>query len=123
MSAPSTKIGTRASNAAKHPGLPDQGKIKRSPAEMAALRASKKAAEDAKAAADLAAPLVIARVEDSMAAVDMDNELNAARPAPANIQRVHHPLHKGGRASNVKGIGVCRLRVEGQFQCYTSVHS
>ena len=92
MSAPSTKLTTRSSNAAKHPGIPDQTKKKRSPAQMAALRASEKAAKDAKAAAALAAPGLIAGVEDSMATDDKDDEMNAAQPAPVKIIRVNRPI-------------------------------
>ncbi|KAH9965582.1 hypothetical protein BJV74DRAFT_890220 [Russula compacta] len=92
MPVPSTKLATRASNANKHPGVPDQTKKKRSPVQMAALRASEKAAQDAKAATALAAPLIIAGVEDSMAEVDKDNEANATQPAPTKITHVNRPI-------------------------------
>jgi hypothetical protein len=92
MSAPPTKLTTRASNARKHPGLPDQTKKKRSPAQMAAMRASVKAATDAKAAAALAAPGIIAGIEDIMAVDDKDSEENAARPAPVKTIRINHPI-------------------------------
>jgi hypothetical protein len=58
MPAASTKMSTRASNALKHPGVPDQTKKKRSPAEIATLRV----ANDAKAAMDLASPFIVADV-------------------------------------------------------------
>ncbi len=86
------KLTTRASNARKHPGLPDQTKKKRSPVEMAALRALEKTARNAKAAAALAAPVVMAGVEKHMAADDIYNEENAIQPAPVNIARVHRPI-------------------------------
>jgi hypothetical protein len=78
MPTPSTKLTTRASNANKHPGVPDQAKKKCSLAQMAAIRASEKAAKKAKEAAALAAPLIIAGVEDSMEAADKDNKEGAA---------------------------------------------
>ena len=93
MPSPSTKLTTRASNANKHPGVPNQIKKRQSQAEMAAFQASEKAAKDAKAAAALIAPLIIAGIEDSMAVVDRDNEENAAWPAPTNIMCVNHPIH------------------------------
>jgi len=43
-------------------GVPDQNKKKRSPAEMTALRALEKVANDAKAVTDLAAPCIVAGV-------------------------------------------------------------
>ena len=101
MSAPSTRLTTRAANAGKHPGIPDQTKKKRSPAEMAAIRASEKEANDAKAAAALAAPVVMKGVEDSMASDDLDNEENAARPAPMDITRVNHPIRRTHTFANI----------------------
>ena len=86
MSAPSTKLTTRASNAKKYPGIPDQTKKKRSPVQMAALRASKKVTKDAEAAVALAAPGIIAGIEDSMATDDKDDEENAAS---LPLQRSH----------------------------------
>ena len=92
MPNPSARLATRASNADKHPGVPDQTKKKRSPAQMAAIRASEKVVNDAKEAAALAAPLIIAGVEDSMAAADKDDNENAARPVPVKITRVTCPI-------------------------------
>ena len=94
MSAPSRKLTTRASNAKKHPGIPDQTKKKRSPVQMAALRASEKVTNDAKAAAALAAPAIIAGIEDSMATDDKDSEKNAAQPATAEITRHQRPIRR-----------------------------
>jgi len=88
------KMSTRPTNALKHPGAPDQTKKKRSPAQMAALRASEKAAKDAKAAAILAAPSIIAGIEDRMAATEEDNEQNATHPVPADIPRVFRPTRR-----------------------------
>jgi hypothetical protein len=102
MPTTSTKISTRASNALKHPGIPDQTKKKRSPAEMATLRASEKAANDAKAAADLAAPSIIAHIEDNMAAADKDDEQNAAHPIPADIPRVLRPIRRTHTFANLE---------------------
>lgn len=87
-------MSTRASNALKHPGIPDQTKKKRSPAEMATLRAAEKVDNDAKAAADLAAPFIIAGIEDSTAATDKDDDQNAAHPVPENIPRVLRPIRR-----------------------------
>ncbi|KAH9952291.1 hypothetical protein BJV74DRAFT_892157 [Russula compacta] len=101
MPVPSTKLATRASNANKHPGVPDQTKKKRSPVQMAALRASEKAAQDAKAATALAAPLIIAGVKDSMAEVDKDNEANATQPAPTKITRVNCPIRRTRTFANL----------------------
>jgi hypothetical protein len=80
----STKLTTRVSNANKHPGVPDQMKKKHSPAQMAAIRASEKAAKEAKAAAVLAAPLIIAGVEDSMDAADKDKDCTCHPSHPSN---------------------------------------
>ncbi|KAI0246258.1 hypothetical protein BJV78DRAFT_1158041 [Lactifluus subvellereus] len=55
---------TRATNADKHPGIPDQKKKRWSPAEVAAIRANERALPDAKEAEELAAPLIIAGIED-----------------------------------------------------------
>jgi hypothetical protein len=104
MSAPSMKLTTRASNAGKHPGIPDQTKKKRSPVEMAALRASEKAARDAKAAAALAAPVIMAGVEKCMASDDLDNEEDAAQPAPVNIARVHRPIRRTHTFTNLNDL-------------------
>jgi hypothetical protein len=96
-----TKLTTRASNARKHPGIPDQAKKKRSPAQMAALRASEKAANDAKAAAALAASVTIAGIEDSMVIDDKNDDDNAARPIPAGIPRVHQPIRRTHSSANL----------------------
>lgn len=101
MPASSTRLATRSSNAEKHPGVPDQTRKKRSPAQMAALQVSEKAAQDAKAAAALAAPLIIAGVEDSMAAVDKVNEESAARPAPVKITHIGRPLRRTHTFANL----------------------
>lgn len=94
MSASSARIGTRLSNADKHPGLPDQKKKKRSPTEMAAQRALDRETEVSQAAAKLASTYVIAGVEDSMVEYDMIQESNAARPIPVKTTRVHRPIHR-----------------------------
>ena len=113
MSAPSTKLTTRASNAGKHPGIPDQTKKKRSPTEMAAFRASEKAASDAKTAAALAASVIVKGVEDSMTADDIDSEESAAQPAPVNITRVHRPIRRTHTFANLKDLDVENMQ-EGQ---------
>jgi citrate lyase beta subunit len=111
-------MSTRASNVLKHPGIPDQTKKKRSPAEMAALRASEKAANDAKVAADLAAPLVIAGIEDSTAAADKDDEQNAAHPVPASasasIPRVYRPIRRTHTFANLERDDDIEMAHEGQ---------
>jgi hypothetical protein len=101
MSAPLTRMSTRPSNAAKHPGIPDQKKKKRSPAEMAALRATEKATQDTRDTAQLAASSVITSVEDSMTAADEAYEQNAARPVPVKITRVVRPLRRTHGFSHV----------------------
>jgi len=95
-------MSTRASNALKHPGVPDQTKKKRSPAQMATLRASAKAASDAKAAADLVAPWIIAGIEDGMAAADEEDEQTAAHPVPADIPRALRPTRRAQAFSNLE---------------------
>jgi hypothetical protein len=80
-------MSTRPSNATKHPGIPDQKKKKWSPAEMAALRAAEKSAQEQNDTAKLAARMTIAGVEDSMAITDQDDEENATRPVPVDIPR------------------------------------
>jgi hypothetical protein len=106
MSVPSAKLSTRASNAGKHPGIPDQTKPKRSPAEMAASRASEKAARDAKAAAAQAASVIVAAVEDSMVIDDMDSEKIAAQPPPANITRANrHPIRRTHTYADLRDYG------------------
>ena len=110
MSAPPKKLTTRASNAGKHPGIPDQTKKKRSPAQMAALRASEKAAKDAKAAAALAAPGIIAGIEDNMATDDRDSEQNSARPASVMTTRIDRPIRRTHTFANLRDLG--RLDVE-----------
>jgi hypothetical protein len=122
MSALSTKMSTRSSNAAKHPGIPDQKKKKRSPAEMAALRAKEQTAQDAKAAAELAAPLIIAGVEDSMAAADKDDEENAAWPVPMNITRVPRPIRRTHTFADLRQDDASD-RVEGVHEGQLSVES
>jgi hypothetical protein len=52
---------------------------------MATIRASEKVVNNAKEAVALATPLIIAGVEDSMAAADKDNNENAARPVSVKI--------------------------------------
>jgi hypothetical protein len=91
MPAPPGKIGTRASNANKHPGIPDQRSNRRSVAEMATIRAAEKAHKNRKDTSERVAPLVIAGIEDLMANADRDDDENAARPIPANIPRVFRP--------------------------------
>ena len=86
----------------KHPGIPDQMKKRRSLAQMAALRASEKVANDAKAAADLAAPSIIASIEDRMAAADEDDEQNATHPVPACIPRVLRPIRRTHTFANLE---------------------
>jgi hypothetical protein len=61
---------------------------------MAAVRASEKAAQDLIAAANIAAPLIVAGVEDDMAEADMYDEQNDIQPVPAKITRVFRP-HPG----------------------------
>jgi hypothetical protein len=82
------KPTTRSSNAHKHPGVVDQPQKRRSPAEMAAERSLKKKVTDAKIAADLAAPEIIASMEDAMASADKSEDENAAHPVPAGTKRV-----------------------------------
>ena len=82
-----SKLSTRASNAEKHPGAIVRPRKRRSPTEMAAIRTAEKLAKESQAAAALAAPVIIANLEDQMAATDKDDEKNAARPVPANITR------------------------------------
>jgi hypothetical protein len=84
---------TRPFNVAKHSGIPNPKKKKRSPAEMAALRAAEESAKDETAAAELASHLIIAGIEDSMAAADRDDEENAARPVPVDIVRAPCRTH------------------------------
>ena len=86
----------------KHPGIPDQTKKKRSLAEMAAIRASEKAANDAKVAMDLTAPFIIADIEDSTAAADKDDKENAAHPVPENIPCVFHPTCRISTFTNLE---------------------
>jgi hypothetical protein len=123
MSTLFTKMSTRPSNAAKHPGIPDQKKKKRSPVEMASLRAAEKSAQDAKAIVDLAAPLIIASIEDRMAVADKDDEENAARPVPREIDRVPRLIRRThtfadlqAQADQVEEAG------GGQLSSHPSVH-
>lgn len=82
-----SKPCTRASNAEKHPGAIIKPKKRRSPTEMAIIRAAEKLAKDAQEATALAAPVIIASLEDQMAAADEYDEKNAARPVPTNNTR------------------------------------
>jgi hypothetical protein len=91
MSVPPAKIGTRASNAEKHPGVPDQKSKRRSPTELAISRAAEKVLKEQRNAAELAAPSIVAAVEDQMAEDDRIDDQNAARPLPVDIPRVHRP--------------------------------
>lgn len=120
MPATSTKMSTRASNSLKHPGIPDQTKKKRSPAEMAALRASEKANNDAKAAADLAAPSIIAGVEDRTVAADKNDEQNAAHPVPAHIPRALRPLRRTHTFANLERDDDIEEAPEGQLSVIIS---
>jgi hypothetical protein len=52
---------------------------------MAAVRPLEKAPQDLIAAANIAAPLIVASVEDDMAEADMYDEQNDVRPVPAKI--------------------------------------
>ena len=106
MSVPSTKLSTRASNAGKHPGIPDQTKKKRSPAEMAAFRASEKAASDTKAAAAETASTIVASVEDSMVTDDINSEKNAAQPASMNITCINQPICRTHTFANLQVLQV-----------------
>ena len=99
---PAAKITTRASNANKQPGVVDQKKKRKSPAEMATQRALDKSVQDAKAAAKLAAPLKVAGVEDSMAAADEIHGQNAARPIPVDITRAARPLRRTCAFANLE---------------------
>jgi hypothetical protein len=85
-------MGTRASNAEKHPGIPDQRSKRRSPAEMATYRSEEKALKDRKEAAELAASSVIASVEDQMDEADKIQDQNAAWPIPVDIPRAARPI-------------------------------
>lgn len=93
-SVPTARIGTRTSNAEKHPGIPDQKSKRRSPAEMATVRAAEKAIKDKKVTAEFNAPFVVARLEDSMADADRVEDANAARPIPVEIARAIRPLRR-----------------------------
>lgn len=70
------------------------------------MRASAKAATDAKAAAALAAPGIIAGIEDIMAVDDKDSEENAAQPAPVKTIRINRPIRRTHTFSNLKDLNV-----------------
>ncbi|KAH9986517.1 hypothetical protein BJV77DRAFT_1080564 [Russula vinacea] len=98
------RIGTRASNSEKHPGLPDQKSKRRSVAEMATVRAAEKDLKDKKDAAELTAASDVAGVEDMMAEIDRNDDENAARPISlaANIARAARPLHRSYAFTTLK---------------------
>ena len=98
------RIGTRASNSEKHPGLPDQKSKRRSVAEMATVRAAEKDLKDKKDAAELTAASDVASVEDMMAEIDRNDDENAARPISlaANIARAARPLHRSYAFTTLK---------------------
>lgn len=94
------RIGTRSSNASKHPGAPDKPLKRRSPVEMAASRAAEKALQEKRDNAERNAPLIIAGIEDLMAEADNSDNANAARPIPADIPRVVRTLRRSYEPAN-----------------------
>lgn len=61
--------------------------------------------KDTEAAVALAAPGIIAGIEDSMATDDKDNEENAAQPATAKITRCHRPIRQTHTFANLANLG------------------
>lgn len=84
-----------------------------------------KAAQDIVEAANIAAPLIVAGVEDDMAEADTYDERNAIQPVPAKITQVFHP-HPGTDTSHTfasltKGIDTMDVNGAHELEGLSSV--
>lgn len=79
MSSPPPRIGTRASNATRHPGLPNKSAARRTSAEVKAAKDAKEAAKKAKIEAQQAR---LERVADFESQAKMNEDMANATPRP-----------------------------------------